>query len=117
MEQIHPRPIQAQDLHTWLQDERPDPLLVDVREYAELELARFPAEVLHWPLSRSDVWLESVPQTMSDGRPVVVICHAGVRSIHLGLWLLQQMPDLEVWNLVGGIDAWSVHVDSSVPRY
>ena len=99
------------------QDDRPDPLLVDVREDAELDLARFPADVLHWPLSRSDAWLESVPQQMADGRPVVVICHAGVRSLHLGLWLLQQMPELEVWNLEGGIDAWSVHVDSSVPRY
>jgi rhodanese-related sulfurtransferase len=117
MEPLHPRPIQARDLQSWLQDDRPDPLLVDVREDAELDLARFPAKVLHWPLSRSDVWLESVPQQMADGRPVVVICHAGVRSHHLGLWLLQQMPELEVWNLEGGIDAWSVHVDSSVPRY
>ena len=117
MEPLHPRPIQARDLQSWLQDDRPDPLLVDVREDAELDLARFPAKVLHWPLSRSDVWLESVPQQMADGRPVVVICHAGVRSLHLGLWLLQQMPELEVWNLEGGIDAWSVHVDASVPRY
>ena len=61
MESTHPRPIQARDLHAWLQDDRPDPLLVDVREDAELELARFPAEVQHWPLSRSDAWLESVP--------------------------------------------------------
>ena len=28
-----------------------------------------------------------------------------------------KQPVLEVWNLEGGIDAWSVHVDSSVPRY
>ena len=48
---------------------------------------------------------------------MVVICHAGVRSLHLGLWLLQQMPELEVWNLEGGIDAWSLQVDPSVPRY
>ena len=41
MEPIHPRPIQARDLHAWLQNNRPDPLLVDVREDAELELARF----------------------------------------------------------------------------
>ena len=117
MESTHPRPIQARDLHAWLQDDRPDPLLVDVREDAELELARFSAEVQHWPLSRSDAWLESVPQQLANDRPVVVICHAGVRSLHLGLWLLQQMPELEVWNLEGGIDAWSVHVDPSVPRY
>ena len=49
--------------------------------------------------------------------PVVVICHAGVRSWQFGCWLLQQRPDLTVWNLEGGIDAWSVQVDPSVPRY
>ena len=107
MESTHPRAIRAQDLHAWLKDDRPDPLLVDVREAAELEMALFPAEVLHWPLSRSDAWMETVPQLMANNRPVVVICHAGVRSLHLGLWLLQQMPELEVWNLEGGIDAWT----------
>jgi rhodanese-related sulfurtransferase len=24
---------------------------------------------------------------------------------------------IEVWNLQGGIDAWSVRVDPSIPRY
>ena len=41
MEPLTPRPIQARDLQSWLQDDRPDPLLVDVREDAELDLARF----------------------------------------------------------------------------
>ena len=48
---------------------------------------------------------------------MVVVCHAGVRSHHFGLWLLEQPWNLEVWNLDGGIDAWSVQVDPSVPRY
>jgi rhodanese-related sulfurtransferase len=38
MEPLTPRPIQARDLQSWLQDDRPDPLLVDVREDAELDL-------------------------------------------------------------------------------
>ena len=46
-----------------------------------------------------------------------MICHAGVRSLHFGLWLLEQRQTLEVWNLEGGIDAWSVQVDPKVPRY
>ncbi|MGB0825742.1 MAG: sulfurtransferase, partial [Synechococcus sp.] len=32
-------------------------------------------------------------------------------------WLLDQPWGLEVWNLEGGIDAWSLQVDPSVPRY
>ena len=117
MDALHPRPIQAQDLQIWLQEDRANPLLVDVREDGELELARFPAAVLPLPLSQSEAWLSTLPQQFTPERPVVVLCHAGVRSLHFGLWLLQQMPALEVWNLEGGIDAWSVHVDSTVPRY
>jgi len=30
---------------------------------------------------------------------------------------LQERGFREVWNLVGGIDAWSVEVDPEVPRY
>ena len=51
MNPLHPRPIRAPELQNWLQGDRPDPLLVDVREDGELELAPFPAPVLHLPLS------------------------------------------------------------------
>ena len=112
-----PQPIQASELQEWLQSERPSPQVVDVREEAELAIAAFPGAVLHRPLSQSNAWLGTLQADLNPDQPVVVVCHAGVRSLHLGLWLLQQMPELEVWNLEGGIDAWSVHVDSSVPRY
>ena len=83
-----------------------------------MELARLPHPVLHLPLSRSkDYFLKTLPDPFKANQPVVVLCHAGVRSHHFGLWLLEQQWDLEVWNLDGGIDAWSVQVDPSVPRY
>lgn len=91
--------------------------LVDVREDEELALARLPHPVLHLPLSRSQAWMESLPTLLDPERPVVVLCHAGVRSWHFGCWLLQQQGLREVWNLQGGIDAWSVEVDGTVPRY
>jgi rhodanese-related sulfurtransferase len=47
----------------------------------------------------------------------VVLCHAGVRSWQFGCWLMEAQGYGEVWNLQGGIDAWSVNVDPSVPRY
>jgi len=117
MNRVQPGSIQAPDLQSWLQGERLDPLLVDVREDRELEIAPFPAPVLHLPLSRSEAWLADLDQQLPAESPVVVICHAGVRSLHFGLWLLEQRPSQEVWNLVGGIDAWSLQVDPSVPRY
>ena len=117
MNGLHPRSISAPELQKWLQEERLDPLLVDVREDHELEVAPFPAPVLHLPLSRSEAWLPELDQQLQDEHAVVVLCHAGVRSLHFGLWLLGQRRSLEVWNLDGGIEAWSLQVDASVPRY
>ena len=117
MNQPTPTPISAKDLHRWLSDSSSLPICVDVREDQELELAPFPADVLHLPLSRSSDWMETLPQLLPNDRPVVVICHAGIRSWNFGTWLLEQEIGYQVWNLEGGIDAWSINVDSSVPRY
>jgi hypothetical protein len=46
-----------------------------------------------------------------------VLCHAGVRSWHFACWLIEEHSFGSVWNVQGGIDAWSVDVDRSVPRY
>jgi rhodanese-related sulfurtransferase len=91
--------------------------LVDVREDAELEMARLPQPVLHLPLSRSTEWMADLPQRLERERPVAVLCHAGVRSWHFSCWLIEQHDFPLVWNVQGGIDAWSVEVDPSVPRY
>ncbi|AII46323.1 MAG: sulfurtransferase [Planctomycetaceae bacterium TMED241] len=117
MANLHPRPITAAELQRWIESGDNPPQLVDVREDAELAIAPFPAAVVHLPLSRSGDWLDTVPSRLPADRPVVVLCHAGVRSQHFGLWLLEQKRHGEVWNLEGGIDAWSVQVDSQVPRY
>ncbi|WP_087069472.1 rhodanese-like domain-containing protein [Cyanobium sp. NIES-981] len=91
--------------------------LVDVRETAELELARLPHPVIHLPLSQSDLWLSRLEQTLERDRPVAVLCHAGIRSWQFACWLMEQHHYPHVWNLVGGIDAWSNQVDPTVPRY
>ena len=91
--------------------------LVDVREDEELAIARLPHPVLHLPLSQSATWLASLSHRLRRDQPVVVFCHSGVRSWHFGSWLMQQQGYEQVWNLQGGIDAWSVEVDPSIPRY
>ena len=112
-----PQPIQASELQRWLQSEQRSPLVVDVREAAELAIATFPGPVLHRPLSQSNEWLTTLQSDLNPEQAIVVVCHAGIRSYHFGLWLLDQPWGLEVWNLEGGIDAWSLQVDPSVPRY
>jgi rhodanese-related sulfurtransferase len=91
--------------------------LVDVREEEELALARLPHPVVHLPLSRAAEWMGDVTTRLDRDRPVVVLCHAGVRSWRFACWLLAEQGYGDVWNLEGGIDAWSVSVDSSIPRY
>ncbi|MEB3159468.1 MAG: rhodanese-like domain-containing protein [Synechococcus sp.] len=111
-----PRPLSAPNLQRMLQAPSP-PLVVDVRESQELTLAAFPGPVRHLPLSQAEQWMEGLPDQFNIDQPIVVLCHAGVRSRQFGCWLLAQRPELTVWNLEGGIDAWSVQVDPNVPRY
>ncbi len=111
-----PTPIRAQELQQRL--EAGDNLqLVDVREPMELELAQLHQPVIHLPLSTSEQWIGSLHEHLDPERDVVVLCHAGVRSWQFGCWLMEAQGFPKVWNLQGGIDAWSVEVDSSVPRY
>ena len=111
-----PKPLSARDLSLWLQREQPL-RLVDVREQQELALAPFPHPVIHLPLSESERWLPALPGLLGEDVDLVVLCHAGVRSWQFGCWLLARDPHRTVWNLEGGIDAWSVGVDPNVPRY
>ena len=48
--------------------------------------------------------------------PIAVLCHSGIRSAQVAAWL-RQLGFERVANITGGIDAWSVTVDPSVPRY
>ena len=116
MNQRMPQPLKATDLAAWL-SKKPELTLVDVREHQELAIAAFPHPVEHLPLSEANQWIDAIDQRLPASRAVVVICHAGVRSWNFGCWLLERNPSQEVWNLEGGIDAWSLAVDSSVPRY
>ena len=50
------------------------------------------------------------------GALIVAYCHHGVRSLNAAV-LLERMGYERVVSLAGGIDAWSLAVDPSVPRY
>jgi len=45
-----------------------------------------------------------------------VMCHHGVRSMNVTVWLRRQGCD-QAQSMRGGIDAWSREVDSNVARY
>lgn len=85
--------------------------LVDVRETWEVELARV-AGAIHIPMAQI-----ALRQGELDGaRPVAILCHSGGRSAAVAEYLKAQGFET-VANITGGIDAWSLEVDGSIPRY
>lgn len=49
-------------------------------------------------------------------KPIVCICHHGMRSMQVALFL-EQHGFPEVINLTGGVDAWAREVDHRMPTY
>jgi rhodanese-related sulfurtransferase len=92
--------------------DRGDPVVIlDVREAEELAIARLDGAV-HIPMGEIPGRLHE----LDPDREIVVVCHHGVRSAQVASFLAHHdFPS--VINLAGGIDQWSVTVDSSVPRY
>lgn len=85
--------------------------IVDVREPWEWEIGRLPRARLI-PLTE----LEDQIASLDPQREVVVYCHHGTRSMYAAQQL-KAAGFARVANLEGGIDRWSVDVDSGVSRY
>lgn len=87
-------------------------VLLDVRESWETELAPVPSPHLHIPMGQVSERLgELDPQV-----PTVVICRSGGRSAEVAR-LLAARGFARVFNLAGGILAWSRDLDPKIPQY
>ena len=118
MNQHIPLNISPKELNKILENDSSDrPFLVDVREDDEIAIVSFPFEFLHLPLSRASNWSGKIEGLLPKDQPILVVCHAGLRSLNFGVWLLEKGITKNVWNLEGGIDAWSRDIDPSLPRY
>jgi rhodanese-related sulfurtransferase len=88
-------------------------LLIDCREPEEYAIARIegarliPMQEISRRLDELESWRE---------KPLVVHCHHGVRSLRV-VEFLRGKGFLKAKSLIGGIDAWSLEVDATVPRY
>jgi adenylyltransferase/sulfurtransferase len=87
------------------------PVLVDVREPWEHELAHI-ADAVLVPLATVPDRLRELPR----GRPLVTVCHHGVRSATAAA-LLRRAGFANVRSLAGGVDAWAARVDPAMRRY
>lgn len=84
--------------------------LVDVRPKDERALAAIPAA------TALDEAGESTLASLPKDTPIAFICHSGNRSrVVAGRFAAHGFT--EVYNIDGGIDAWSREIDTSVPRY
>jgi len=102
--------VSATELKTRIQNKEA-PFLLDVREPNEFQYASIENSVL--------IPLNQIPQRLGELDPqqeIVVICHHGMRSQQAASYLVHS-GFINIKNLTGGIDAWSCHCDSSVPRY
>jgi adenylyltransferase/sulfurtransferase len=87
------------------------PVLLDVREPWEVAIAALPGSL--------QIPLHEIPQRWQEldaQAEIVVICRSGMRSQNAATFLMQQ-GITHVYNLAGGLLAWSREVDPSLPTY
>lgn len=85
--------------------------VLDVREPWELAICAFDDGI--------NIPMRDMPSRMTDvpkDRPVIVLCHHGMRSFQVTAWL-RRNGFANVLNLVGGIDAWARSVDPAMATY
>lgn len=99
-------PVEA--YKSWL-DQGRDHLLIDVRNPHEQAVASLGGRLLD---EETVGWLTEQPKDTV----LVFHCHHGVRSQHAAEYFLERGFQ-RLFNLAGGIDAWSQRIDGSVPRY
>jgi adenylyltransferase/sulfurtransferase len=86
-------------------------LFLDVREAPELAICHIEG-ALHIAMSELTSQLAAIPQD----RPVIVLCHHGMRSRQVIQFLQTQGYD-KLLNLEGGIHAWAHEVDPEMTTY
>ncbi|MGA2777987.1 MAG: rhodanese-like domain-containing protein [Steroidobacteraceae bacterium] len=86
--------------------------LLDVREAWEIQVSPVPSEHRHIPMGQ-------IPDRIAELDPAaetVVICRSGGRSMQVANYLGGR-GFTSVYNLAGGILAWSREIDPSIPQY
>lgn len=87
------------------------PVVLDVREPWELDIARIP-DIVHIPMNEVATRLGE----LDASREIVVMCRSGGRSMQIAQYLARN-GFRSVANLTGGILAWARDVDASVSSY
>lgn len=103
--------MSATELQQYLAETDSPPFLLDVREPSEYQICRIEGSEL--------VPMRQIPghiDNLDSDRETVVICHHGVRSYQVALYL-ERYGFKNLINLSGGVAAWARDVDPSMPTY
>ena len=112
--------IRPNDLAAWIASARQngaqgDPVVLDVREPNELQVASITADGFNLLAIPMGVVSQRLTELDPD-QPVACLCHHGGRSMQVANFLANR-GFVHVANIAGGINAWSTDVDPTVPRY
>lgn len=102
--------VEVEQLRDMLNSATP-PMVLDVREKRENDICSIPGNRL-MPMSE----LQNHFSELRKDQTIVVHCHHGGRSARATAFL-QQQGFTKVFNLKGGIHAWSERIDPSVKTY
>ena len=109
--------IDIHSVHRWLKTGTDDDgnaiALVDCREPNEYGIAKIEKSIL---MPMGQLPLSSDALSSLDDKRVVVHCHHGGRSLRVANWF-RQNGHPEATSMAGGIDQWSLEIDSQIPRY
>ena len=94
-----------------LMDSGADFQLIDVREPHEYEICNLSAELI--PMSEIPHNVDKI----SKDKQVILHCRSGKRSGDMLLWLEKNHGFKNLYNLKGGVLAWSREIDPSMPQY
>ncbi len=86
-------------------------VLLDVREGSEIEKASL-SNVQHIPMGE----IPARAGELEKAAEIAVMCHHGGRSAHVGQ-ILEMLGFERIYNVAGGINAYSERIDSRVPTY
>ena len=85
---MKPKSIDAIGLQKWLSSSVEKPVIIDVREDMELNIASLPFTKIFIPMSQVSIELVSSELEKYRKKKFVVLCHRGIRSYSFGQWLL-----------------------------
>jgi rhodanese-related sulfurtransferase len=105
------RELNAAELRDYLATATTDPLLLDVREPWEFRICQIEGSQLI-PMGQ----IPAAMNALDPERETVVICHHGIRSRQVAMYLDYQGFSAVI-NLAGGVDAWARDVDRQMATY